>query len=74
MIESHACPRCHSTNTTMFTTVHPTDPLCFCMVCQHFWRPLEEADRRGKHEDPAAPTAPTGPAPSPRTDSDDGDA
>lgn len=59
----------------MFTTVHRTDPLGFCMVCQHFWRPLEEADRPGEHEDPAAPTAPTDPATNSRTDADDdGDA
>ena len=33
------------------------------------WSRVEEADRGGEHEDPAAPTALTGSAPSPGTDS-----
>ena len=70
MIKGPPCPRCHSANTTMFTTVHRNDSLCFCLLCQHFWRPLEETYRVGEHKDPEAPTDP---APSPGTDSDDED-
>jgi late competence protein required for DNA uptake (superfamily II DNA/RNA helicase) len=51
--ERPPCPRCHSANTEIFTTVGQNDPLCFCRVCILFWRPREEPPADPPDPDPS---------------------